>query len=79
MIGRRLTHLREYSSRLIGAALGLYRHMDHGHSLGYASVIHRNMMEHCTRIRRDQVAVLGSLIDIKGRFHLKNLKRIQKR
>ena len=64
MIGRRLTHLREYSSRLIGSALGLYRHMDHGHSLGYASVTHRNMMEHCTRIRRDQVAVMGSLLRI---------------
>ena len=63
VIGRRLTHLREYSSRLIGSALGLYRHMDHGHSLGYASVTHRNMMEHCTRIRRDQVTVLGSLVD----------------
>ena len=64
VIGRRFTHLREYSCRLIGSALGLYRHMDHGHSLGYASVTHRNMMEHCTRIRRDQVAVLGSLLHI---------------
>ena len=54
VIGRRFTHLREYSSRFIGPALSLYRHMDPYRSLGHASVTHMNMLGQCTQIGRDQ-------------------------
>ena len=62
VIGRRVTHLREYSSRFRGPALSLYRHMDPYPSLGHASVTHLNMMGQCTQVGRDQRRVLCYLI-----------------
>ena len=64
VIGRRFTHLREYSSRFRGPALSLYRHMDPYPSLGHASVTHLNMMGQCTQVGRDQRRVLCYLMSI---------------
>ena len=62
MIGRRVTHLREYSSRFRGPALSLYRHKDIYPSLGHASVTHTDMMGQCNQIGRDQSRVLCLLL-----------------
>ena len=64
VIGRRFTHLREYSSRFRGPALSLYRHMDPYPSLGHASVTHTDMMGQCNQIGRDQSRVLCLLLHV---------------